>query len=168
MFKMNFPKRDLAKYKAVQKDIMQNLDRYENDMRPQVDLSNKEINFGEFSFMEPISRTITLKNLGKSPIYWHLINAEDFAIDRKPMTFNCNWLTIEPPSGRLQKNGDMQKLTFTLKVGQESASKFNMKKIEINNVILVLRCREGPDHYITLDGKYQHSSFGTNVDRVDL
>ena len=58
-------------------------------------------------------------------------------------------------------------ISFDLSVTKDSASKFNLGVKSgknflspLDDIILILKLRNGPDHYITVEGEYVFSSFG--------
>ena len=53
------------KQRAVYRDVMQKLDRLENEFLPQVELDTAELRFGDVTFMEPQTHLITLRNTGQ-------------------------------------------------------------------------------------------------------
>ena len=54
-----------SKKLEVYRDIMQKLDRLENEFLPQVSLDTAEVRFSDVKFMEPQTHIITLKNTGQ-------------------------------------------------------------------------------------------------------
>ena len=53
-----------SRFQEVQATVLRELDRLENNARPNVSLSSEEIHFDEINFLEPITRSVILQNTG--------------------------------------------------------------------------------------------------------
>ena len=60
-------------HKKVQRDVMQHLDRLENEFLPQVSLDVNDIRFDDVKFIEPQTRIVTVTNTGQVRIGGHLV-----------------------------------------------------------------------------------------------
>jgi hypothetical protein len=52
------------KYHDIHSLVLRQFDRLENDARPVVHVFPEELQFGLISFLEPVTRSITLENTG--------------------------------------------------------------------------------------------------------
>ena len=62
-------------------------------------------------------------------------------------------------------------ISFSLSVNKDNISKFNLGVKSgagyispLDEIILILKLKNGPDHYITLEGNFNYSSFGMPTD----
>ena len=52
------------RFQEIHSRIFRELDKLENDARPAVIISSEELNFEQINFLEPITRSTTLENIG--------------------------------------------------------------------------------------------------------
>jgi hypothetical protein len=51
-------------YQDIHAAILRELDKLENDARPVVSISTEELQFGRIYFLEPVTRSLMLENIG--------------------------------------------------------------------------------------------------------
>jgi len=159
-------------YYSVYKEVTSWLDKHENELIPQVAVSSKAIDFGKLKFLERATANIQLQNTGKTPAQFQIIDSKVFSPDRDVYeAFNSNiGLSIDPNKGILPPDsGDASicTISFDLNINKEVVSKFNFGVKQggnyvnpLDDLILILKLRNGPDHYITLSGDWTYSAFG--------
>ena len=52
------------RFKEIHSIVLRELDRLENEARPIVELSDDQLHFGKIAYLEPRTRSVTLKNKG--------------------------------------------------------------------------------------------------------
>ena len=52
------------RFKEIHNIVMRELDRLENEARPIVELSDDQLQFGKIAYLEPRTRSVTIKNKG--------------------------------------------------------------------------------------------------------
>ena len=58
---------------ALHEDAIREADRRSNELLPQITLSETEVEFGEVKYLQPISKGITITNVGKSRVRHGLV-----------------------------------------------------------------------------------------------
>ncbi|CAG5091065.1 Oidioi.mRNA.OKI2018_I69.PAR.g12838.t1.cds [Oikopleura dioica] len=122
-------------------------------------VSSKAIDFGKLKFWNERSQ-----NTGKTLAQFQIIDSKVFSPDKDIYeAFNSNiGLWIDPNKVILQPDsGDASIYTigFDLNINKEVVSKFNFGVKQgdkfvnpVDDLILILKLKNGPDHYITLSG----------------
>lgn len=146
------------KYRSCYRELLKMLDKMENDMLPEVELSAKELVFDNVLYNIPVKRTITLENTGQVVC--------EFSFLKKPAddAVAKSWLQIEPHAGIIIP-GEKAELKFTVWVDHSTAPMLNEGKDTIDD-ILILHLKNGRDHFISISGKYLHSCFGNSLSRL--
>lgn len=157
-------------YKKTYKEVMKMLDRNENDTLPQVAVDKNQINFGNFSFRDIVTDTLTITNTGLTDVHFEFIKK----LNQK--TYCPPWLKIKPYKGILTI-GKKKKLDFEIFVDQSTVTNITKLKERIDE-ILVLRLdkfdqslrHNSPkddtgrkDIFISLIGNYVTSAFGCSI-----
>ncbi|KAJ1984041.1 hypothetical protein H4R34_000903 [Dimargaris verticillata] len=141
---------------AVYGQIMRELDRYENECMPAARLSETQLDFGSVTYTTPVTRTVTLHNTGKVPVQFRFIPKLDDTDFCRP------WLWVNPPTGTVLPGAQMP-IYFTIVVGQTNASMLNISQEELRD-ILILHLQDGKDYFISVQGNYLPTCFGTRLD----
>lgn len=143
---------------AVLHDLLQELDRKENDTIPDASISTTDLNFGDVRFGVPTTRTLTLENTGKVLCRWKFIPKLN---DTKPYK---EWLQVQPNMGMLLP-GDKVSIALTIVIAESQAPKFNLADEKIED-ILILHLLRGKDHFLSISGKFLPSAFGNRLDQL--
>jgi phosphatidylinositol-bisphosphatase len=143
---------------AVLSELLQELDRKENDTIPDASISTSEVNFGDVRFGVTSTRTFVLENTGKVLCRWKFIPKWN---DTKPYK---EWLHIQPNMGMLMP-GERVTIALTVIISEAVAPKFNMTDEKLDD-ILILHLLRGKDHFLTVTGQYLPSAFGNRLDNL--
>eukprot|EP01130_Rhizamoeba_saxonica_P009304 TRINITY_DN3776_c0_g1_i1.p1 TRINITY_DN3776_c0_g1~~TRINITY_DN3776_c0_g1_i1.p1 ORF type:complete len:514 (-),score=125.63 TRINITY_DN3776_c0_g1_i1:42-1454(-) len=140
----------------VYQEIVKEIDRLENDIKPDAELSRTECDFGEVRYRVPVRQTLTIENTGKVAARWSFIPKPGFEDFCKP------WLWVSPNLGLLVPG---EKVTISLKIHitEETASVLNLGEETLED-ILILHFQNGKDYYIMVTGVYLKSSFACSLD----
>lgn len=149
---------DTIKYRKIYEEVMKKLDKLENEFLPQVSVDKMEINFESFTFREIMTDTLTIANTGQVPVRFEFI--------KKPNdnSFCKSWLKIKPFTAMV-KPGNKLDIELEAFVDIDTAFKFNTGQEKIYD-ILVLHLDGGKDLFITVNGNYIPSSFGSSIDTL--
>ncbi|KAK6106099.1 Endonuclease/Exonuclease/phosphatase family protein [Brugia pahangi] len=144
---------DEAKRNACLEEAVREADRRANEALPQIELSQSEVDFGKVYFFQSASRTITVKNTGKTKI--------SFSFDARPNRVAlCEpWLSVTPPNSRLQPGASC---TISLQILIDKAVAWTISGDEKLSEILVLRLHRGRHYFVTVSAHYQYSAFGSS------
>lgn len=143
---------------TVLHELLQELDRKENDTIPDASISTSDISFGEVRFGVPVTRTFTLENTGKVLCRWKFIPKLN---DTKPYK---EWLQVQPNMGMLMP-GEKVSVALTIVVAESQAPKFNLAEERIED-ILILHLLRGKDHFLSISGSFLPSAFGNRLDQL--
>jgi phosphatidylinositol-bisphosphatase len=76
------------KQTAVFEDLLRELDKWENDSIPRVELSSDQIDLGVLHFMEKHHTSVKLRNVGTSIAHWHLVaKLEEKRVSKRFITY---------------------------------------------------------------------------------
>ena len=143
---------------AVLHELLQELDRKENDTIPDASISTTDISFGDVRFGVPVTRTFTLENTGKVLCRWKFIPKLN---DTKPYK---EWLQVQPNMGMLMP-GEKVSVALTVIIAESQAPKFNLSEERLED-ILILHLLRGKDHFLSISGKFLPSAFGNRLDQL--
>lgn len=146
------------KRQVVLHELLQELDRKENDTIPDASISTTEINFGEVRFGITTTRTFVLENTGKVLCRWKFIPKLN---DTKPYK---DWLHIQPNMGMLMP-GERVTIALTVIIAEQVAPRFNLGDEKIEDILIVHLLR-GKDHFLSISGKFLASGFGNRLDNL--
>ncbi|XP_067950834.1 inositol polyphosphate 5-phosphatase OCRL-like isoform X2 [Watersipora subatra] len=146
---------DNDKYHSVYEDVMKQLDKLENEYLPQVKLSILELNFGEVRFMEPKMLKLEIENTGQVPA--------DFSFIPKlnEGSYCKKWMVIRPYMECVLP-GEKAVLNITVHVDERTTGELNAGTDSIED-ILVLHLEGGKDFFVTINGQYTLSCFGSSL-----
>ena len=143
---------------AVLAELLKVLDRMENELLPEITLSNNSFSFEDVTYGVPVSMFLHLQNVGKVLV--------EYSFARNPISnLVCKpWLLIDPPAGIVDP-GSTQEIMLTVVVGADTAPALNTGE-EILEDILILHLENGRDHFISISGNYLASCFGNNLEHL--
>ena len=140
----------------VYQELLNQLDAMENESMPDATLSTNSLSFENVSYMNQQSHTLVLENTGRVMARWRFMSKPGERRLYKP------WLMIVPTSGILMP-GEKVSIRVTVSVDNETAPALNSGEDKIED-ILIMHLENGKDFYINLEGNYQKSCFGMNLD----
>ncbi|XP_033106034.1 inositol polyphosphate 5-phosphatase OCRL-like [Anneissia japonica] len=149
---------DEKKYRDVVEEEIRNQDRVENEALPQVTLENNQLEFENVKFMEPRTKKVSLANTGQTGVHFKFVNKLEDKHFCKP------WLKVEPSEAYFLP-GDLVELTVRILVDKNTAAALNCGEDKIED-ILVLHLENGKDYYITINGNYIASCFGSSIEAL--
>jgi len=140
----------------VYQELLKQLDTMENETMPDVQISERMVDFGEVRYRHTVTRTVTLRNPGMVLARWLFIpKLEETNVHK-------SWLTVTPYSGIMFPQ-ETTKITLSVFVDKDSASALNTGADKLEDV-LILHVNKGKDIFLTLSGTYQRSCFGMSLD----
>lgn len=144
--------------RAVRNEILQLLDKQNNDSIPKVNVIGSIINFGKVYFDVPRVAIVKLSNTGNVLARWRLIPKLG---DRE---FGRGWLSISPVRGVLLI-GQTTEIKISFHIDAIVAHGLN-NGTEVLEDIIVLRVENGCDAFLTISGDYARSAYGTSVEEL--
>lgn len=144
------------KYRKVYEEVIKELDKLENELIPQVKVDQTEIDFGNVKYLELQVRTVKVTNIGKLPVEFEFIKKLDES------SFCKEWLIVEPYKKCIFSNETCE-IQFKVLINKTSACKLNAGTDKLYD-ILVLHLYGGKDIFITVNGTYERSCFGTSIE----
>lgn len=149
---------DQEKSKKVYEDIMKRLDRIENEYLPQVKIDTTDFIFEDVKFYESQKQKLIVANIGQGPVEFEFIKKAQGSNFCKP------WLKVSPYKAVLMP-GDLQEIELEVKVNETSVCKLNSNEDTIDD-ILVLHLHGGKDCFITINGNFIPTSFGSSIEAL--
>ncbi len=143
------------KYMLVYRELLKTLDKLENDMLPEIKLSNQLIDFEKVKYMEPQSRLLTLENTGQVVCEFMFVPKPGEETAHKP------WIRLDPFGGIIMPNEKME-IRVTVRVDSAQAGELNTNP-QIDD-ILILHLKNGRDHFVSVVGSYVPSVFGMKLE----
>ncbi|KAL0481230.1 inositol polyphosphate 5-phosphatase [Acrasis kona] len=144
------------KYKQLYRELIKMLDKLENDMLPEIQLSTQMLQFDTVEYNSPKVCEMTLENTGQVVCEFIFVPKPGEDYPHKP------WIKIEPIGGIIMPHESMV-IKVTLKVDSHMAHQL-MDQPDLDD-ILILHLKQGRDHFITVTGKYQVSVYGIALDQ---
>jgi len=144
-----------SKKNKILERITYDLDKWENEQMPRVELSSQQLNFGDVYYEKRIVRKLVVTNVGKN------IATFRFAPKLEEKQFCKPWLSISPKFGML-KPGSKLEVHVAAHVDSTTARGFATKKDTVEDII-ILRLENGRDFYVTISGRYMPSCFGMEL-----
>lgn len=157
-------------YKKAYKEAVDRLGIKRSDIRPEVTVDKKQIDFGKFSFRDQAKGTLTIRNTGLVDVY--------FDLRMRSGLVSPSWLRIKPSQGALMV-GQERRVDLEIEVDQLAAADFAKRSGKLSDQILVLGFKEIHENLkkpsysvtgirrevrITLTGNYTPSSFGSSIE----
>ncbi|MCJ1411462.1 hypothetical protein MMC19_005551 [Ptychographa xylographoides] len=168
---------------AIHQEVARELDKAENEGRPSITVvvdpqikgeghPDESINYGDIRYDHPKTRNITIANTGRVPATFGFIDRHTAGVappwlgisfDRQSDNVNPNpnalrEYTLEP--------GDTVNVELTVRISDmDQVRSLNEGQSNIEDV-LVLRVRDGRDHFLPIRGTWLQSSLGRSLDRL--
>ena len=148
------------KRSAVLRDIVETLARFENDARPDCQLSPQQWDLEPVRFGVEQSRQLVLRNNGPGVAQFSFV-ARPGADSPIPA-----WLRATPPRGLVAPNTECV-ISLTALVDGALGSQLDMCESDAARSlsdILVLHLEHGLDFFVSISGTYQVSAFGCSLE----
>ena len=183
VFTLDYDAVDPGLKAQIQQKVARELDKAENEGRPTVtvvidrhsdheECPDESINFGDIRYKHPKTRTLTIANTGRVPATFGFV-------DRHTGDVFPPWLTagFDRPSDNLNPNpkslreytlepGDAANVELTVQISDmDQVRSLNEGRSNIEDV-LVLRVKNGRDHFLPVRGTWLQSSFGRSLDKL--
>lgn len=150
-----------SKREKVYDQVMNLLDKFENQTLPMVGLDRISLDFGLIRYEETVTMPIQVTNTGKVVAQFRLVPKLDENTLCKP------WMTVSPTYGMLIPGEQPATINFSITIDNNTANLLNSGR-EVLDDILILRLENGRDYYITIKARYARSCFGMSVDELVL
>ncbi|MCJ1445525.1 MAG: hypothetical protein MMC23_006030 [Stictis urceolatum] len=179
IFELTYDAVDRELRARIQAEIAKEMDKDENESRPQVTLvvdhaevkdgSAEGINYGEIKYDIPKTHHITVANTGR--VSANVGFVEDLG-DRTHTwlraAFDGDEVSTAPskPQAHAIEPGDVMVIDLTIHVASpEDARALNNQTSNLEDV-RVLRVNDGRDHFITVKGTWLSSCFGLSLEQL--
>lgn len=139
-------------------EMVKHLDMLENELTPDVQLSNNIVQLGPVHYMVATSHSITVENTGQVIARFRFIP--------KPLDQNATkpWLWVNPSFGMLVP-GERSTVTFTAYVDNASAEGLNLGREDLEDT-LIMHIENSKDCFISVVGDYQVAAFGSPISHL--
>ena len=74
--------KDDVKYRQVQREVIAEVDKNENELLPAISLSTQHVDFGPIGFDQSVQRNIRLQNTGRVPALYQIKDARESLLNR--------------------------------------------------------------------------------------
>ena len=159
-FKMQAKQVVEAAKKTIMGQITHELDKWENEKMPQVELSDNQLKFGNVLFEERVVRRLVVRNVGKTNARFR------FVPKLEERTFCKTWMNISPKFGMLTP-GETETVDIAVLVDYRTARHMVSKRETIDD-ILVLRLDNGRDFFVSVSGQFAPTCFGMQLDDLTM
>ncbi|KAI0251882.1 Endonuclease/exonuclease/phosphatase [Lactifluus subvellereus] len=122
---------------------------------PLLKLDKASLEFGKVFYSTPASQNLSIRNVGKVPATFRFF-PRDLSSPIHP-----RWLKIEPMTGFLLPEEE-KTLQLTIFVSHAAAAPLNLR-IQKLSTLLIIHTLLGQDLFLSLDGEYEPSCFGTSL-----
>ncbi|KAI9459235.1 DNase I-like protein [Lactarius psammicola] len=157
-FLVNIPCADSMALDSVANDLYKSIAGFDSEDPsdiPLLKLDESTLDFGKVSYSTPVSRSLRIRNIGKVPAAFRFL-PRDLSSPIHP-----RWLKIETMTGFLLP-GEEINLQFTILVSPAIAAPLNLK-IQKLSTLLIIHTTLGQDHFVSLNGEYEQTCFGTHL-----
>eukprot|EP00697_Spironema_sp_BW2_P013109 gnl/Spiro4/2998_TR1474_c0_g1_i1.p1 gnl/Spiro4/2998_TR1474_c0_g1~~gnl/Spiro4/2998_TR1474_c0_g1_i1.p1 ORF type:complete len:953 (-),score=216.28 gnl/Spiro4/2998_TR1474_c0_g1_i1:53-2911(-) len=151
--------------------VLRLLDHIENESISNLVMESNSVSFPKVFYCRPATQLLTIENPSQFPV--------EFCFLPKPSETNiCKpWLSVLPENGILTANESLQ-VKFTIFVDNAVARSLTHSSYSLKNLIqedtsqvllddiLVLHLKNGRDFFITVQGYYQKSCFGSSLEKL--
>lgn len=156
MFQTQAKEFDKKKKQNLYDSLSSQLDVWSNENVPKVQLSPKSLEFGNVNFDVPVTRTLSVQNIGLVVSYFRF--TPKFQTQDK---YCKSWLSAHPVAGVIPPNTS-QEIDVTIHVTKKNAQALNSGEDTLDDILL-LRLDKGRDYFMTVGGDYLKSCNGASV-----
>ncbi|KAH7096955.1 DNase I-like protein [Auriculariales sp. MPI-PUGE-AT-0066] len=122
---------------------------------PKVEVSPANMDFGDVEYDGPLTRELTIKNVGQVPCGFRFIPPA-------PNVPLCDdWLTLKSSWGIVMP-GETLTIPITVHVTAKNAYRLNTGTRKLEET-LILHAMRGKDYFVAVSGKYLPTCFGTEL-----
>eukprot|EP00172_Hildenbrandia_rubra_P003673 Plantae.Rhodophyta-Hildenbrandia_rubra.ctg6140.p1 GENE.Plantae.Rhodophyta-Hildenbrandia_rubra.ctg6140~~Plantae.Rhodophyta-Hildenbrandia_rubra.ctg6140.p1 ORF type:complete len:769 (-),score=131.09 Plantae.Rhodophyta-Hildenbrandia_rubra.ctg6140:3974-6280(-) len=158
LFKVEVGSVDRARKDDVRKQVQEEMDQTFNRLRPSIDVSDHNPQLGRVVFGVPSYVTIELHSKSQTP-----------ASVTIPTSEFPDWLSLDPPINKplYISNDSDKKLRFCVHVTSKSKSSIKLGcGAEPLSATVRLVVGKGGELFVTLEGSYRHTAWGTSLDTL--
>lgn len=158
------------KKRDVYESLIRQLDSWENQAIPKVEIKPTSIDFGSVSFDETVQQKLIVENIGNvTLVNFHFVNKLSHfstgpANNNAPSSSSSpgpRWLTVSPSSGIIPP-GEKCEIVLSVHVDNQSSHALQTAAESLDD-ILILTLENGRDYFLPIQGEYQRSAFGTTI-----
>ncbi|KAH9020036.1 Endonuclease/exonuclease/phosphatase [Lactarius pseudohatsudake] len=157
-FLVNIPCVDSMALDSVANNLYKSIESFDSEDPsniPLLKLDEFSLDFGKVSYSTPVSRSMCIRNIGNVPAAFRFL-PRDLSSPIHP-----RWLKIGTMTGFLLPGEEMN-LQFTILVSPAIAAPLNLK-IQKLSTLLIVHTIFGQDLFLSLDGEYEQTCFGTHL-----
>lgn len=144
--------------RQVCKDLMRNLDTWENQSIPKLQLDANSFEFLDLRFAVASSRTFRINNVGQVPAVF------EFVPKGSDKDVCQSWCSISPLRGLIMPNTGME-VCITVCVDARIARSGSRQEL---SDIVILHITNGSDYFVEIQGKFSSSCFGASLEQLLL
>ncbi|KAJ2802042.1 hypothetical protein H4R20_003431 [Coemansia guatemalensis] len=157
MLEMDIWRVDAERRRTAYLQVLRELDRAENECIPTATLDPTAVEFGAVHFGQAVRRQLHVDNTGHVPLEFSFVATPTRVKSAAP-----EWLHISPAEGMLLP-GQSADVQLTVVVDQRTSAALSRRAAELQD-ILVLHLRGGRDYFVQVQGSYQTSVFGMELE----
>lgn len=133
---------DDRRYRKVYEKVMKDMDRFENESLPQVNLDKSEFSFHDVTVTEPSCDKLIISNVGRSEVYFEFIKKDN-------QRYCEPWLQVSPLGGLILP-GEQKEVELKVFIGGSTESDSSFDTSKNLEDILVLHLDKGKDFFISV------------------
>ncbi|KJE90097.1 inositol 5-phosphatase 4, variant 21 [Capsaspora owczarzaki ATCC 30864] len=141
------------RFAEVRQQIVREMDKMENECRPDAVISTNLAKFPDVKFMTRYTQSIVIENSGQVILQFRFIPKLDEKKFCKP------WLRINPPVGMIVP-GEKATVELMLMVDATTAASLNTGEERLED-ILILHLENGKDYFVSITGNFLRTCFCT-------
>ncbi|KAE9097069.1 Type II inositol 1,4,5-trisphosphate 5-phosphatase [Phytophthora fragariae] len=155
-----------SKKNEVIREIMMQLDKWENENMPKVRLLQEDgtttssgvLSFSPLKFGEEQSKKVIIENTGLVVAHFRFIpKLEDVTICK-------SWLNVAPMFGMIPPRDKME-IRITAQVDESVAHGLTSGEETLDDT-MILRVENGRDYFLVVSGQYANSCFGSSLEQL--
>jgi phosphatidylinositol-bisphosphatase len=162
------------KKRTVYESLIRQLDSWENQAIPKVEITPQSIDFGVVKFEEMRTQKLLIENTGAvTVVEFHFVPKVAGGIDANSATANSKtlpsintsgpkWLKVMPEFGIIPPHESIE-ITISMHVTSECSHAIQTGAQALED-ILILTLENGRDYFLPVQGEYQRSCLGTTIE----
>ena len=159
--------------RIVYDSLIRQLDSWENQAIPKVEIRPSSIEFGLVKFEELKQSKLVIENTGDVTVVEfhfvpkvHTLSHSLTSVNKSNLpsinTSGKRWLKVEPEFGIIPPHESVE-ITLSVRVTNETAHQIQTGEENLED-ILILTLENGRDYFIPIQGEYQKSCMGSTID----